>query len=101
MTRAEVLEEVLADLEPEVSLLEPRHFFDAFIIGIGEHGAAHFVIYDKDAMVEAMVAAELEGDHEHDDDYDPGEAMLEHYDFNMNQGGPGYPVFLTKLADAD
>lgn len=91
------LEEALEDLEdedPPIMRLEPRHFFDDFIIGIGERGPQHFLLYDKDAMITAMAAV---GAAEDDDEEDPETSALEHFDFNMNQGGDGLPVYVSLL----
>lgn len=98
MTHEELLEriaEIAVEREESVEalVLEPRHFFDAFIVGIAERGHDLFVLYDKEAMTEAMVATARE---EEDDgeEHDFEDEIAEHYDFNMNQAGEGKPAFV-------
>jgi hypothetical protein len=86
------LEEALED--HEALLLEPRHFFDPFILGFAERGNEVFVVYDKKAMIAEMVRTDAY-EAEEDEDYDAETAMLEHYSYNMiGTLGHGIPAFL-------
>lgn len=91
------IEEALGD-DSGVLFLEPRHFFDTFIIGTGERGGDTFLIYDKAAMIEAM-AETIAVNEDEDEDFDPETSALEHFDFNMNQGGDGHPVYASLVCE--
>lgn len=78
--------------EADVSVLEPRHFYDQFIIGIGQKGHDIFAVYDKNAMLEEMTRVAKE--EEDDPEVDVESETIEHFDFNMNQGGDGYPAYV-------
>ena len=96
MTHPELLkhlEEIGRD-DP-IIVLEPRADYDQFIIGIAERGPEIVVLYDKPALIDWLATVAGEGD----DEQDPHEAAMDHFGFNMSQGGPGYPMFLDQLVD--
>jgi hypothetical protein len=74
----------------EVARLEPREFFDRFIIGLADRCASATVLaYDLVAIRAAMVAEQGVDEEEAD----------EHLSFNVLGAyvGVGTPVFVTKL----
>ena len=80
--------------------MEPRDFFDQFIVGIVERFHDTFVVYDKAAMIEAM-AKDWSGAGDIEEGDDPETVVLEHYEFNMRGGWVGENTwgFLAEHAD--
>jgi len=94
----EDLETALKDFEGEdIALLEPRDFYDQFIVGLAQRFNQHFVIYDKDALIAGLVKQTME-DHDEDDLLEAEMAAIEHFEYNIvgSWVGDGTPAFLTR-----
>lgn len=88
----------LGDIEG-VLFLEPRAQFDPCILGICRRFNASFIVYDEDAVIEALAEEASDIDDE-DEVRDPMEVAREHYEFNIVGGwvGDGTPAFQRTLA---
>jgi len=94
----EELETALRDFEGEdIALLEPRDFYDQFIVGLGQQGHRHFIVYDKDALIAGLVKQTME-DHDEEDLINAELAAIDHFEYNIvgSWVGDGTPAFLTK-----
>jgi hypothetical protein len=78
----------------DLLVLEPRDFYDRFIVGIGRRFHDTFVVYDLPALLEAM-ATDFADDV--DDDDDPMTTAIEHFEFNVIGGwvGDTTPGFIS------
>ena len=89
----------MGDEDPDeaVLLLEPRSSYDKCVIGLGFRFHDTFVVYDKQCILETIIA---EGE-PYDEDVDPPTEALEHFEFNIVGGwvGPHTPVFVTTDPD--
>ena len=79
--------------------LEPRAFFDKFIVGLmdREDGEGQVIVYDEDALIEGLTQNILE----EDSSIDPDSAWIEgreHFEFNIKGSCTfkGAPVFIYK-----
>ena len=87
----------LRDFEGEdIALLEPRDFYDQFIVGLAQRFNQHFVIYDKDALIAGLVKQAVDEDDELDL-LDAETGAIEHFEYNIvgSWVGDGTPAFLT------
>jgi len=99
----EDLETALKDFEGEgIALLEPRDFYDQFVIGLAQRFNQHFVIYDKDALIAGLVKQAMD-DGDEDNLLDAETGAIEHFEYNIvgSWVGDGTPAFLTKYEGED
>lgn len=79
--------------------LEPKEFFDKYIIGVVEvdYGEGRAIAYDEDALVDGLTQNVLEDDPSKDP-VDARSEALEYLDFNIKGGCPfrEAPVFVSK-----
>lgn len=84
MIDAVMLEDLLED--SEAVMLEPRELFDQALIGITDVDG-FVAVYDEDRVIELL--RQKNGWNEDD--------ARDYYDFNINTGGTGTPVFVDRL----
>jgi len=83
-----------------VAVLEPRSFYDAFVLGVVEVDGVNRVAYDQDALIEGL-AMQARADCPELSEDDAYAESREHFEFNIEamchtlEGGP---VFVS--ADA-
>jgi hypothetical protein len=79
--------------------LEPRPFYDHFIVGLmdREDGEGQVIVYDEDRLVEGLTKNILE-DAPETDEIDAYHEALGHYEFNVKAGSmvKGGPVFVSR-----
>lgn len=79
--------------------LEPKEFFDKYIIGVVEvdHGEGQVIAYDEDALIQGLTQNVREEDPKIDPD-DAYTEALEDFEFNIKHGCPlkESPVFVSK-----
>lgn len=82
-----MLDDLLED--SEAYLMEPRDVFDQAIVGIAEVGT-YVAVYDEDRVLALL--RQVHGMSE--------DEAREFFDFNVNIGGNGAPIFLDPLLSA-
>jgi len=64
--------------------------FDDALLGIAERGMETVAVYDYDQVIDILTK-----------ECGSEEDALDHFEFNVNQGGEGKPLFLTRPPDWD
>lgn len=77
--------------------LYPREEFDCFIFGIGGRGMETVLVYDSLELLQHLASIADPGD----DDQDPTEAAMEHFEQSLSLGGEGRPIFVAFSEDID
>lgn len=78
--------------------MEPRSQYDPCILGVAQRFNSHFIVYDRECVME-VIRADVESDDDSDDD--PSLIAEEHFSFNVVGGwvGEGTPAFLSNMPE--
>jgi len=92
-----IRDEIIGRLEgEEIIFYDPPEIFDACIVGIAQRSHDFFVLYDYDAVIDALT---LDGIQSGTDASEAREEAMDHFGFNVVGGwyGRATPAFVTRV----